>query len=101
MHNTATLEIDPIINDTVATPVVSLYARRAGLAARPARARLQKPQAARISDQDLEALVDGQLDIQTASRLEDALRSDSDARRRYQALKEQKRLLQLWWKQFS
>lgn len=56
---------------------------------------------AAISDLDLQALVDGELDPAAADRLQAQLTHDSVARRRYLDLLEQKRLLMMWWRQFS
>lgn len=56
---------------------------------------------AAISDLDLQALADGELESQVAEELQARLLHDSVARRRYRDLLEQKRLLMMWWRQFS
>lgn len=51
----------------------------------------------RITDQDIEALVDNQLDKADAARVTYALLQNPRLHRKYSQLLTQKRLLQLWW----
>ena len=50
-----------------------------------------------IEELDLQALVDGGLNGCEETRLLGALETSAAARRRYEALTRQKKLLQLWW----
>ena len=54
-----------------------------------------------ISDIDIQALVDGELDQHQEEHVRRILQTDSAARARYRELLEQKRLLIAWWRQFS
>lgn len=50
-----------------------------------------------ISDMDLQALADDQLEERERQKLLGALELDEEARERYERLLEQKKLIQLWW----
>ncbi len=51
-----------------------------------------------ITDLDIQALVDGQVDEQTGLKLLEALGSDPALYNRYLLYKKQKSLLKSWWK---
>lgn len=55
----------------------------------------------RITDLDLQALVDGELPESKQAELRRRVEADDLLRARYRELLEQKRLLALWWRQFS
>lgn len=57
--------------------------------------------AGKISDLDIQSLVDGGLAPRREVELRRAIESDDSLRVRYRELLEQKRLLALWWRQFS
>jgi len=46
---------------------------------------------------DIEALVDNELDPQTAARVRYAVQHDPQLHRRYSKLMTQKKLLNMWW----
>ena len=50
-----------------------------------------------ITDMDIQALVDNQLDWEEEKRVRRHLFQSPDAQRRYEDLRNQKQLLQLWW----
>ena len=50
-----------------------------------------------INDEDLQALVDGELSPPQAERVMKAVESDQWLRERYDALRRQKMLLLSWW----
>lgn len=50
----------------------------------------------RITDYDIQALVDGELEREDAERVRNYLKYDSDAQMRYQQLKDQKIAIQRW-----
>lgn len=52
----------------------------------------------RISDLEIQALVDGEVDDRTALALLDALQRDPTLHNRYLLYKKQKSLLKSWWK---
>jgi anti-sigma factor RsiW len=51
----------------------------------------------RITDMDIEALIDNELDTSTALRVRHAVERDPSLHRKYAQLMTQKRLLQMWW----
>lgn len=51
----------------------------------------------RITQMDIEALVDNELDPQTAARVRYAVQHDPQLHRRYSKLMTQKKLLNMWW----
>jgi hypothetical protein len=51
----------------------------------------------RITRMDIEALVDNELDPQTAARVSLAVEQDPRLRHTYQTLMAQKKLLNMWW----
>ncbi|MAS87537.1 MAG: hypothetical protein CMH30_06135 [Micavibrio sp.] len=51
-----------------------------------------------ISYRDIEALVDGALDADSKSDVEEAIEKDVHLQKFYFALQEQKALLQKWWR---
>lgn len=51
----------------------------------------------RITTQDIEALVDGQLDPEAANRLHSVIRRQPLLQRHYRQLVLQKQLLHRWW----
>lgn len=83
------------------TPSVALNAPACIATHRLARRPARKAAETRISDMDLEAYVDGEADANLSREVERAIMIDSALRRRANELRDQKRLLQLWWKQFS
>ena len=50
-----------------------------------------------INDEDIQALVDGELSVSDAERVMKAVESDPWLRERYDALRHQKMLLLSWW----
>jgi anti-sigma factor RsiW len=46
---------------------------------------------------DIEALVDNELDLQTAARVRAAVQHDPQMHRAYNKLVAQKKLLNMWW----
>ena len=52
----------------------------------------------KITDMDLQALVDGQLEEDRARRVRDALKTDPALQNRYMLYQKQKNLLKNWWK---
>lgn len=50
-----------------------------------------------VTDFDIQALVDGELDDREKERVERYIESHSDAQKRYKTLLEQKHMLQIWW----
>ncbi len=52
----------------------------------------------KITDMDLQALVDGQMEESEASRVRDALKHDPALQNRYMLYQKQKKLLKSWWK---
>jgi len=50
-----------------------------------------------ITDMDIQALVDNQLDWEDEKRVRRHLFQSPDAQRRYEELRQQKQVLQLWW----
>lgn len=51
-----------------------------------------------ITDLDIQALVDGQVDEQASIRLMEAITGDPALYKRYQTYRKQNKLLKLWWK---
>ncbi len=51
-----------------------------------------------ISDLDIQALVDGNIDEKTSLLLLEAVAADPDLYNRYVVYQKQKKLLKLWWK---
>lgn len=51
----------------------------------------------RITDMDIEALIDNELDTPAALRVRHAVERDPRLHRKYAQLMTQKRLLQMWW----
>lgn len=54
-----------------------------------------------ITDQDIQALIDSELDWETEKKVRQAISKDTVYQNRYHLLKSQKTLLQTWWKQKS
>ena len=52
-----------------------------------------------INDEDIQALVDGELSAAQAESVMNAIESDSWLRERYEALRRQKMLLLSWWQE--
>lgn len=50
-----------------------------------------------ITDLDIQALVDGELDWDSAQKVRNYMVNNPIARQRYQELMEQKRLISEWW----
>lgn len=67
----------------------------------PAKTLSFKNAAKPVSDLDLQALVDGQLDHRREAIVRRTIKNDSSARTRYRELLEQKQLLIAWSRQFS
>lgn len=55
----------------------------------------------KITDFDIQALVDEALDYEEAKRVRAQLATDAQARRRYEELKAQKTALLRWWQSLS
>ena len=53
-----------------------------------------------ITDYDIQALVDNELEYETAKKIRTRINNSPDACNRYQELIKQKHLLQEWWKQY-
>jgi len=51
----------------------------------------------RITEMDIEALIDNELDPQTAARVSYAVEQDPHLRHTYRTLITQKKLLNMWW----
>ncbi len=51
-----------------------------------------------ISDFDIQALIDNELDWEEEKRVKSAIDKDAKFIERYKILKDQKKLLQNWWK---
>ena len=51
-----------------------------------------------ITDLDIQALVDGQVDEDASVRLMEIITGDPTLYKRYEAYRHQKKLLKLWWK---
>ncbi|HPF47008.1 MAG TPA: hypothetical protein PK690_09085 [Emcibacteraceae bacterium] len=49
-------------------------------------------------DQDIQALIDGELDEQELNRIRSQIKNDPESQKTYQKWLKQKDLLQLWWK---
>jgi len=52
----------------------------------------------KISDYDIQALIDEELNLEEKDRVETAILNDDSFTKRYEELKSQKILLQKWWK---
>lgn len=52
-----------------------------------------------ITDTDIQALIDNELDHESEQRVRTCLNQNRKAKERYETLKQQKELLKLWWKQ--
>ena len=52
----------------------------------------------KITDMDIQALIDGQMDEPSAARISDAIARDPTLAQRYAQYAKQKKLLQIWWK---
>lgn len=52
-----------------------------------------------ITDMDIQALIDNELDHDSEKRVRSCLQNNSKAKERYETLKHQKELLKLWWRQ--
>lgn len=50
-----------------------------------------------LTDQDIQALLDNELSSEDELKVMEALKEDSEMLRRYMAMRQQKKLLQLWW----
>lgn len=51
-----------------------------------------------VTDLDIQALVDGQVDEKASIRLMEAITGNPDLYKRYRQYQKQKKLLKLWWK---
>lgn len=51
-----------------------------------------------ITDYDIQALVDNELDWEEEKRVREAIKYNSQFMKRYNTLKNQKTLIQNWWK---
>lgn len=50
-----------------------------------------------IAHQDIEALIDGELDVKQAKIIANKIKKDAKLEHHYETLKKQKNLLQEWW----
>jgi len=52
-----------------------------------------------ITDADIQALIDNELDHESEKRVRSCLKENNKAKERYETLKHQKELIKLWWSQ--